>query len=678
MKLLTQTYTNQPLSKSVLLSQNSLFINRDNGLFDNLPWSTWSIDPNLQERDAANNVVQAKFTMGKRVAYQRFMGKDWQGRSLSLGNLAKRVRYLLEKDNDGTDDDGVSRSGNENYGEEEDAMLSLSQRLLQLEIKEAQMEIAECEQSLAISKTQSAMDKDDDTITDESSEATAKRTLEKARERLQVAESSLQQLDNAMTIQSDESKSSSFLPFSFPWDNDKKKKDAMSIDNNQSKSTTQSTLILSILDKLSEQDNPPPYRGAIGYPAKIDSKKEMFEESILPYSSPYELLLDIIHDQLNSDVISCVLEPTSLLEGNLVLGGALLLKRRGVTKSTTLAGESVSYSDDDDDLGNDGVLPRSMYVVECFVDEAVGMAMALAMPLFVEEAICNRAGRVSIEMDLDRASIIKMENNGENGGEDNRVKKDVESLSFVNRMPPIRPLDESHIPSQLEGEKISSERDANSVRMPLTTNPQLFASPNQVPTPSSSSTKSSSVFSTFNPVKTLDEYDTLTDDGKARLLLKLESFTDPLPRPRAVRTTKTVTSNSGNSFDDDGSSPPSVLDEILLPLVDESVRRQYRIRDAERRNDYNEATALRDEVSPRQTALERANNSREEGFDDEATRLEEEAELYKALRADVTQDEGSYSRYLDRDEWYERETQARIKRMDKSKFGTLLDGIDLP
>ena len=58
--------------------------------------------------------------------------------------------------------------------------------------------------------------------------------------------------------------------------------------------------------------------------------------------------------------------------------------------------------------------------------------------------------------------------------------------------------------------------------------------------------------------------------------------------------------------------------------------------------------------------------------------MEEEAELYKALRADVTQDEFAYDRFLDRDEWYERETRARLKRLDKSKFGTLLDGVDLP
>ena len=115
-----------------------------------------------------------------------------------------------------------------------------------------------------------------------------------------------------------------------------------------------------------------------------------------------------------------------------------------------------------------------------------------------------------------------------------------------------------------------------------------------------------------------------------------------------------------------------LIDDILLPLVNESVLRQYRIRDAEHRNDFEEANALRSGVSQRQMALEK------EGLDDEAQLLEEEAELYKSLRADITQDEGAYNRYLDRDDWYERETQARIKRLDKSKFGTLLDGIDLP
>ena len=39
-------------------------------------------------------------------------------------------------------------------------------------------------------------------------------------------------------------------------------------------------------------------------------------------------------------------------------------------------------------------------------------------------------------------------------------------------------------------------------------------------------------------------------------------------------------------------------------------------------------------------------------------------------------DEVAYSGYLDRDEWDECDTQAMFKRLDKSKFGTLLDEID--
>jgi len=425
---------------------------------------------------------------------------------------------------------------------------------------------------------------------------------------------------------------------------------------------------------LTEQETPPPYRGAIGYPAKLDTKKEVFEDSILPYTSPYELLIDIIEEQLNSEVMCCVLEPTSLLQGNLVLGGALLLKRKGVTKSTTLSGEEVFYTDDDDALGNEGVLPRSMYVVECFSDEAVGMALASEMPIFVEEGICERAGSVPVKLDVRRAAALKRENDGGGGGE-NRVKDIMESLSFANRVPSIRPLDEFYFSSsRLEGERIASENESNLVRIPLTTNPQLFDGPDQTPQSStSSSAERRPVFSMFNPVKTLDEYDELTDDDKARLLLKMESFTGILPRPRAVRA-----STTNANGDNESGTPPSLLDDIILPLVDESVRRQYRIRDAERREDYKEAEALREEASPRQSVLESAQKAREEGLDDEADRLEEEARLYQALRADVTQDEGAYSRFLDRDEWYERETQARIKRLDKSKFGTLLDGIDLP
>lgn len=591
MKLLSHSYTSDKLSKSVLLSLNSLLVNRDGGLFDNIPWSTWSIDPDLKERDAANNVVDSRFSFGKRVAYQRFMGKDWQGRSLSLTNLAKRLRYMLERSDSKREDDIESNN-------DDVMMLSLSQRLLELEVTEATMAIADCEKNLAIAKTS----QNDDKLEIEQ--------LEKARVRLKLAETSLNELNE---------------------------------NNNQSETPS---LILSILDKLTEQANPPPYRGAIGYPAKVDTKDEMFEDSVLPYLSPYDLLKEIISEQLNAEVIGCILEQSSLLEGNLVLGGALLLKRKGVEKSITLAGETVSYSDDDDDFGSPGVLPRSMYVVECFSDEAIGFAMTSRMPVWVRSETYEQAATRDAQLDVKQALIIR-----------NETKNGIQSLSYSDRIPLIRLFDDiTELATQMEGDRVLSKSQSRFPRIPLSTNPTIFDGRNQVPSLASTGP----VFSTFNPVASLDEYDMLYDDDKVRLLLKLESFKGPLPRPRAV------------------TSDPSLLDQILLPLIDESVRRQHQIRDAERRGDFEEANALRSEMSPRQQLVEEAQRAREAGLEERALQLEQEAEIYKALRADVTQDEGAYSRFLDRDDWYERETQARINRLDKKKFGSLLDGIDLP
>jgi hypothetical protein len=118
------------------------------------------------------------------------------------------------------------------------------------------------------------------------------------------------------------------------------------------------------------------------------------------------------------------------------------------------------------------------------------------------------------------------------------------------------------------------------------------------------------------------------------------------------------------------------LDKLLLPLIDESVRRQYLIRDAELRQDNEALEQLKSEKSRRQMAKEKAEEARQAGSEDVAAWWENEADLYEGLRADVTQDEGSYSRFLDKDEWYERDRLARAKRTKKSSFGTLLDGIE--
>jgi hypothetical protein len=143
----------------------------------------------------------------------------------------------------------------------------------------------------------------------------------------------------------------------------------------------------------------------------------------------------------------------------------------------------------------------------------------------------------------------------------------------------------------------------------------------------------------------------------------LSNFDGKLPRPRVLR-----------QQEKNGGENP--LDKLLLPLIDESVRRQYLIRDAEIRQDYDALKQLQSEKSRRQIAKEKAEQARNEGSDDVADWWENEADLYEGLRADITQDEGSYSRFLDKDEWYERDRLARAKRIKKSSFGTLLDGIE--
>lgn len=95
-KLLSFAYRGQPISRSLCLTLNPLLVNRDGALFDSLPYAQWTIDPLKKNRDAAQNPINEKYHLGKRDAYNRFLGRDWYGRSLSLGNLAARAKYMLE------------------------------------------------------------------------------------------------------------------------------------------------------------------------------------------------------------------------------------------------------------------------------------------------------------------------------------------------------------------------------------------------------------------------------------------------------------------------------------------------------------------------------------------------------------------------------------------------------
>jgi len=111
-------------------------------------------------------------------------------------------------------------------------------------------------------------------------------------------------------------------------------------------------------------------------------------------------------------------------------------------------------------------------------------------------------------------------------------------------------------------------------------------------------------------------------------------------------------------------------------MVDESVRRQILMRDAELRGDTETSEQLWNEKTKRQMAKEKAEEARMRGEEDVAEWWEAEAELHGNLRADMAKDEGSCSRFLDCDDWCKRTRRQQAKKLDKKKFGTLLDGIE--
>lgn len=572
LKLLSFALLKKPISKTNLLGLNTLLVNRDDALFDNLPWSTWTVDPAQRNRDAAGNALDKLFHFGKRDAYNRFTGKDWHGESLAVGNLALRLESSIAATSAETDNPSGANPQNT-----VDEAASLAKRILELQIRELVMDSAECDYQLAVSCTNSP-----DQV------ESLQKTKEACLDRLETNQRRLQEL-----LETPESTRNS------------------------------SAWISSFLDGIvsSTADSgksSAPYRGATGYTPMLESRDDP-DKNKRPYTSPYDFMREVIEDQLNAQVIGTLLENSSLLDGTLALGGALILRRLVATKSVTIAGESMQISDEEEDFGNEGILGGETMLVECNADEAIGMSIACGVLLRIESDVWERASFMAEPQSAARPR---------EGGP-----------STAEALPVWIPLDPelSILAEGQAGNQSITERDQS---------------------------RSSAMFPTHNPIQSLSEYDVLSNDEKARTLMSMSNFEGKLPRPRVLRTI------------DKKSDKSNPLDDLLLPLVDESVRRQYRIRDAELRGDTDLVSELQSDKSRRQVAKEKAEQARERGIDDVAERFDQEADIYSDLRADVTQDEGSYSRFLDRDDWYERDRQAHAKRLDKKKFGTLLDGLE--
>lgn len=546
-KLLEFALHRQPLSKSVLLGLNTLLVNRDDALFDNLPWATWSLDPQQRNRDAAGNSIEARFHLGKRDAYYRFLGKDWQGKSLAVGNVALRLKYLVESED-----------------QDEPEQVVLARRLLELQRREVDMDIAGVDAELAVARQQG----DDMEQVSE---------LEQQRAELEQQRADLQERLEQLA-------------------------------QGRPSSSWMAQLLDSVADWSTRGgENAAPYRGAMGYAPKLDTKADI-DKSYNTYTSPFDLMKEILEDQLKARVIGAVLENTSLLEGTSTVGGALVLQRIMATKTIQAGGQSLQVNDENQDFGNDNVKGGTTILVECDVDEAVGMALACEVPVRTEASLFER-------------SSVMAEPVGESPAPTSvrRVLRRYQTLD-----PELSVLVEGQASNRSNTERVAP------LRIPRTT-VSLFDSLFEAPSESSASRRQ--LFPTDNPIQSLDQYDELSDDGKARTLMTMSNFEGRLPRPRVLRLAKKE-------------KKESPLDDLLLPLIDESVRRQYLIRDAKKRGDTQRVQEMEEQKSRRQIAQEKAEEARLVGEDLVAAWWEEEARLYDSLRADATQDEGSYSRFL--------------------------------
>lgn len=623
--LLRSCLQRKPISKAVLLQLNSLAVNRDGGLFDNLPYLVWSVDPDPQQRryrDAAGNVMAERYHGGKRMAYNRFLGKDWVWRYeairsdfaettttnrtviMNVGGgwsaVLQQLRDVFQKptpqqstfpmesvhgDTLAIEDPLVLTNADDFYGYTVDD--TLTRRMLELQMRELEMDIAEWDYQIAVTQNDRMMAEKGQVITTlEREKNTTLKELERVRTRLRqlVEKSPKSEQDSTRDV----------------------------------------------------DDTRSPSQAIIG-PTTTGMLSDIDSNATITYTNPYDMFREILREQMKAEVIGAVLENTSLMGGTTTLGGAIILRRMEAIKSMSVLGETLRVRDETETFGNTGLTGGTTLVVECDADEAIYMSLACNLPIMVEETLWQRS------------TIMARKKKQP----DQTIKASLEEL-----MPQWEPSD-SELSILLEGERSNSSVTERvlPIRIPRTTL-SLF---DEI-TRRSTEGRRSPMFPTENPIQSLERYDSLTSEDKARTLLGMSNFNGRLPRPRVIRSVRSEERNP--------------LDELLLPLIDESVRRQYLIREAERQGDLERVALLQEEKSKRQIAKEKASAARDSGNVEVAEWWDNEAEFLAGLRADPTQDEGTYSRFLDRDEWYERQRQQQAKKLNRSKFGRLLDGIE--
>ena len=618
LKLLSFAFRGRRISKAVFLPLARLLTDRDGGLWDNLPWETWTIDPDRKVNEQYKTKTGQKYLMGRRDAYNHMIGKDWYGRSISPGNVAARIKYGIE--DMGDDDDEVG----EGYSNDAAAASSLDLRILQVRAREAAGELAEAERKYAIVKAKfeedeftsdevliehygeikAAVDGVDrcmraqgavrDALRESDDESPASRTrLE------ETVDEFLEDLVQRRYADADGDGGAGWGDAARRLVRGIRKQDLMKdlgiILDREATDKFKNPLV-AFLDGVIEREtrNAPPYRGAIGYAPQVDTKEEMFHKAVLPYRSPYDLLVEIIEEQLNARVVGAVLENSSLFPGTLVLEGAVVLQRRGNVRSVELGGEVVEVEDGEDDMGNAGVRMGETLVVECSGAEALGVSLACNLPLGAERKVWEET---VTDVSLDSGGVEPL--------------SETETESVMNAIPPVVPSPYGHnrVTVVKGGEALvgghrwmGGEGDGGDDSV-----------------------------ADAGPVRSVADYDALSIPVKARMVLSSNGFEGTLPRPRSLlRFSRELDAHvrerrerGREGLPDGGRGAPAIrttlspLDEALVPLLeDESVRQEILLRDARDRGDRLAIDSIQrtvDELDEKNGADRREEEKKDEG-----------------------------------------------------------------
>ena len=641
MKLVEHVYKNEPiLSLTILLQWNLNLINRDGGIFDNLPWTRWSKDPDQKNRDAAQNLIEDQFHYGKRDAYQRFLGKDMNMQTVEESKRQYWQQQLVssmdDTNNDGHNGITIDESSFSSSSSSSFSVAVLSKRVLELRIQELRMELADIESQIAITRTETKVKQRQQQQHEEGGVEVLEQFRAELVQNLQEVEKKLNGLVSEL----------------------KKNKPSSSSTTNIIETITRWVVTMSMGTRQEQKEAP--YRGATGYTPRLNNNDDGADLNLI-YRSPYDLLIEIIHDQLKCEIYACVLENTSYFDGTVTLEGAIVLRRTTPTQQTTVMGEVLEIPNYEEEYGNPGIKSGNLYVVDCTIDEIIGVALSCDVPIRMERSLYEHTSRVGIQQHQQTTSKAK-------------------TIPYWN---PVQ-LDASGRVLEIEdGDDDDSFGGSSSTRLTSTASSSLFLPEISIPKTTSSlfgiDRSSSSMFPTDNPITSIEQYDELGNSGKVKTLLEMSNFKGTIPRPRLVRQAseeQQQQQQDSSYISDSGTEIENPLDALLIPLIDETVRKDYTIREAIKRNDMSLVEELISKKSNRQQVQERLELAQACGNTPLVEQLENELKVLDVVRADVTQDEGSYSRFLDKDDWYENDRQRTANRANRSSFGTLLDGIE--